>query len=228
MIDRNIRIENLDPETWSGIGAVYDALQRYRETVFVLFRDGVVARIADSRNIDYERGLFDAAEPAESAARIFRRHELVDRVIVGEEKAFVAFYSKAQSSDDRKLDSDQFCDVMNGLLESQQGVSIFYRDGKKRSILSKTRELVEAKLPPECTVFLRVTDGGRDLFHCVAGFSARKLKALTTLDCLGEDVRALLSLRDECLLSRLSKRFPGELRAYRFELEELRTFAARN
>lgn len=228
MIDRTIRIENLDPETWNKIGVVYDALVRYRETVFVLLRDGAVARIADSRNVEYESGHFDPAKPAESADRIFRLHERVDRVIAGEESAFVDFYRKAQSSDDRRLDADEFCDAINGLFESQEGVSIFYRGGKKRNILSKARELAEAKLPPDCTVFLRVREGGRDLFHCIAGFSARKVRSLTTLDCLGEDVRALLALEEGALMSRLAERFTGELRAYRFELDELRAFAARS
>jgi hypothetical protein len=226
MIDKTIRIENLDPETWNNVGRIYDALARYRETVFVLLRDGKVAGIADGHNVEYERESFDPARPGESADRLFRLHDRVDRVIAAEESAYVDFYRKAQSSDGRGLDSDEHCAGLNALFESQEGISIFYREGRKRSALEKIGELAAERLPPDCTVFVRVSDGGGDLFHLIAVFVARKVRALTTLDCLGGDVRSLLSLGDADLDSRLRRRFPGELRTYRMELEDLRAFAA--
>jgi|GEM_PF-3906776 len=82
MIDRNIRIENLDPRTWNNVGVIYDALARYRETVYVLLREGGVARIVDSRNVEYGSAPFDPARPEAGARRLFELSEKADRVVV--------------------------------------------------------------------------------------------------------------------------------------------------
>jgi hypothetical protein len=227
MIDRTIRIENLDPETWNNIGTVYDALTRYREVVFVLLHEGKTARIVGPRDSVYPSAAFDPASPQEGAANLFMLNSHAGLVVVvAEESSLIDYYIRAQSASSMDLDGDEFCDSLNGLLESRPGISLFYREGKKRSIYEKLRELVEKRLPKDCTVFIRIKEEGRDFFHCIVGINAGKVRSLTTLDCLGDDVHALLSKKDAELSERIAEHFPGELRTVCLSLDDIRAFAA--
>ena len=143
MIDRTIRIENLDPETWNNIGTVYDALALHREAVFVLLREGKTVRIVGPRDTVYPVDAFSPASPQMGAANLFSLNSQAGLVVAAEESALVDYYKRAQSTDSMDRDGDEFCDSLSELLESQPGISLFYREGKKRSVYGKLRELVE-------------------------------------------------------------------------------------
>jgi hypothetical protein len=226
MIDRTIRIENLDPETWNNVGVIYDALNRYKEVIYVLLREGETVRIVGSHDTVYPVDAFDPTSPQESVANLFGRNCHVDLVVAAEESSLIDYYRRAQSSDSENMDGDEFCDSLNELLKSQPGISLFYRGGERRSVFEKARELIEKRLPQDCNVFIRIKDDGCDFFHCIIGIDARKVRYLTTLDCLGEDVRSLLSLEDADLAKRLIEHFPGTLKTFCLTLDDLRAFAA--
>lgn len=225
MIDRNIKIENLDAATWNNIGAIYDALWGTSATLYVLRSGSEVINIADSLNREYERSAFKLSDPTESVSSLFAAHADIDRIILIEELSLIDFYRQAQNSSRYDLDSDELNAWVNELFESHEGVDIFNREGKRENVYTKIDRHIKKTLSPNCTLFLRVSKAGAALFHCIVGLSGWKVVSLTTLDCFGEDVSTLLENDDVEIARMIEARFHGDVRTISFDIKDLEAFA---
>lgn len=180
MIDCNIVVEYLNPETWTNLGIVFSHLKPKKQILHVLKTTSNRMKGVTSDHKLIALDDFISSELLDIQG-IFTKNKEIEEIRVYTRKGLIDYYKKVQDSSIYKMDIDDYLIYLYQMQEQVEGIQIFTRTNKKRCYLEYMQRLINRNIS-DGAFMLWLTNGQELFFNCIMEFRLGKLVRLSTSD----------------------------------------------
>ncbi|MDO4340480.1 MAG: hypothetical protein Q4C91_20725 [Eubacteriales bacterium] len=171
MLDKNLIVEDLEPEIWMHLQEVLDELLPPLKVLHIFQRKNFVRAVTESGKI-----LQAAPEDLEDEKRLRQLYPQADEVRIYTESGLDAYDRMLQEDFVYEMDIDEYLDYQYEILNKTDGIRIYKWNTRKRHVFSLLKEWISED---GCYLFW-VTKKATLFFNCILLVENGKLARLFT------------------------------------------------